>query len=275
MRVAILALSVLGILVSADAAKAGPSTATRYLRHPRSPGRYRRSNPGNRGSDRPRQGQASRRAALADRSRLRQPGSTESSTSRPAPSSPAGREHAAIPRPAFSTRCSIRRCWPKTSRRRTPTPAAATIPVTTIRPIVAVGWCPPSPWRWRSRRPDRRRDGRAVRRQVTRRPLERASGNSAAEPIPRPRLIAHIKHRETAMNIAKIILAGIAVLTISSAALAQQALTGTVTEVDRSIASSRLGRPKAAPSEPMPAALPKSSRHKMACRWTRCMLAIE
>lgn len=36
------------------------------------------------------------------------------------------------------------------------------------------------------------------------------------------------------MNIAKIILAGIAVLTIiSSAALAQQALTGTVTEVDR------------------------------------------
>ena len=36
------------------------------------------------------------------------------------------------------------------------------------------------------------------------------------------------------MNIAKIILAGIAVLTIiSSAASAQQALTGTVTEVDR------------------------------------------
>jgi Cu/Ag efflux protein CusF len=41
-------------------------------------------------------------------------------------------------------------------------------------------------------------------------------------------------HHETAMKIAKIILAGTAALTfISSAALAQQALTGTVTEVDR------------------------------------------
>jgi Cu/Ag efflux protein CusF len=42
------------------------------------------------------------------------------------------------------------------------------------------------------------------------------------------------KNRETAMKIAKIILAGTAVLTIiGSAALAQQALTGTVTQVDR------------------------------------------
>jgi len=38
---------------------------------------------------------------------------------------------------------------------------------------------------------------------------------------------------KTAMKIAKIILAGTAALTISSAALAQQALTGTVTKVDR------------------------------------------
>jgi Cu/Ag efflux protein CusF len=41
------------------------------------------------------------------------------------------------------------------------------------------------------------------------------------------------KNRETTMNIAKIVLAGTAALTISSAALAQQALTGTITAVDR------------------------------------------
>jgi Cu/Ag efflux protein CusF len=45
---------------------------------------------------------------------------------------------------------------------------------------------------------------------------------------------AYFENRETAMNIGKIILAGTAVLTIiGSAALAQQALTGTVTQVDR------------------------------------------
>jgi Cu/Ag efflux protein CusF len=42
------------------------------------------------------------------------------------------------------------------------------------------------------------------------------------------------QNRETAMKIAEIILAGTAALTIiSSAALAQQVLTGTVTKVDR------------------------------------------
>jgi Cu/Ag efflux protein CusF len=45
---------------------------------------------------------------------------------------------------------------------------------------------------------------------------------------------AYFKNRETAMKTAKITLAGTAALTIiSSAALAQQALTGTVTQVDR------------------------------------------
>jgi Cu/Ag efflux protein CusF len=45
---------------------------------------------------------------------------------------------------------------------------------------------------------------------------------------------AYIDNRETAMKIAKIILAGTAGLAIiSSAALAQQALSGTVTKVDR------------------------------------------
>jgi Cu/Ag efflux protein CusF len=42
------------------------------------------------------------------------------------------------------------------------------------------------------------------------------------------------KNRETAMKIAKIMLAGTAALTIiSSAALAQQVLTGTITKIDR------------------------------------------
>ncbi len=44
---------------------------------------------------------------------------------------------------------------------------------------------------------------------------------------------AYSENRETAMKIAKIILAGAATLVISSAALAQQELTGTVTKVDR------------------------------------------
>ena len=45
---------------------------------------------------------------------------------------------------------------------------------------------------------------------------------------------AYVKNRETAMKIAGVILAGTAALTIiSSAALAQQALTGMVTKVDR------------------------------------------
>jgi Cu/Ag efflux protein CusF len=48
-------------------------------------------------------------------------------------------------------------------------------------------------------------------------------------------LIAHhLKDRETAMKIAKILSAGVAALTlISSAALAQQALTGTITGINR------------------------------------------
>jgi Cu/Ag efflux protein CusF len=42
------------------------------------------------------------------------------------------------------------------------------------------------------------------------------------------------KNRETAMKIAKIMLAGTAALTIyGSVALAQQALTGTITKIDR------------------------------------------
>ena len=54
----------------------------------------------------------------------------------------------------------------------------------------------------------------------------------ASEPIRPPRLIA-FNNRGTAMKIAEIVLAGTAALTISSAALAQQALTGTLTQVDR------------------------------------------
>ena len=54
----------------------------------------------------------------------------------------------------------------------------------------------------------------------------------ASEPIRPPRLIA-FNNWETAMKITEIVLAGTAALTISSAALAQQALTGTITKIDR------------------------------------------
>jgi len=54
----------------------------------------------------------------------------------------------------------------------------------------------------------------------------------AIGPIRPPRLIA-FNNRETAMKIAEIVLAGTAALTISSAALAQQALTGTITKINR------------------------------------------
>jgi Cu/Ag efflux protein CusF len=48
------------------------------------------------------------------------------------------------------------------------------------------------------------------------------------------RLIINVQNRETAMKIAKIILAAAGVLTIvASAALAEQMLNGTVTKVDR------------------------------------------
>jgi Cu/Ag efflux protein CusF len=49
-----------------------------------------------------------------------------------------------------------------------------------------------------------------------------------------PVITAYPRHRESAMKIAKIILAGTAALIIiSSAAFAQQGLTGTVTQVNR------------------------------------------
>jgi Cu/Ag efflux protein CusF len=42
-----------------------------------------------------------------------------------------------------------------------------------------------------------------------------------------------LKFRETSMKIAKMMLAGLAALTFGSAASAQQAMTGTVTRIDR------------------------------------------
>jgi Cu/Ag efflux protein CusF len=61
-------------------------------------------------------------------------------------------------------------------------------------------------------------------------PLRSSAGTNPATAAYR----AYLKNRETAMKIAKIVLAGTAALTIvSSAALAQQALTGMVTKIDR------------------------------------------
>ena len=72
---------------------------------------------------------------------------------------------------------------------------------------------------------------------------------------------------EAALKIAKVILAGAtALFLISSAALAQQSQTGIVTKVDRINGIARFNRRKAVLSERIPAALPKTSKHKMACR---------
>jgi len=69
------------------------------------------------------------------------------------------------------------------------------------------------------------------------------------------------------MKIAKIILAGSAALTIiSSAALAQQALTGTVTKVDRINRTIAIQQMQSGTIGANTAALPKSSKHKTACR---------
>jgi hypothetical protein len=57
---------------------------------------------------------------------------------------------------------------------------------------------------------------------------------SAREPIRSLRLIGNSsKTGEIAMRLAKVVLAGSALMVISSVALAQQALTGTVTTIDR------------------------------------------
>jgi Cu/Ag efflux protein CusF len=71
------------------------------------------------------------------------------------------------------------------------------------------------------------RDRLASVGKVTNGPLRSSAGTAEA-------YRAYMIGRETAMKIAKIILAGTAALTIiSSAAFAQEALTGTVTQVDR------------------------------------------
>ena len=69
------------------------------------------------------------------------------------------------------------------------------------------------------------------------------------------------------MKILMIILAGTAALTIiSSAALAQQALTGAVTKVDRINRTIAIQQTQSGTIGANTAALPKSSKHKTACR---------
>ena len=109
MRVLILALSVLGILVSADAGKAGPSTAIRDLSTSVDPAIFAdeatQETEDRIGLDKRKRRDVQRRlTGLGFDTKV-----NGNSTSRPAPSSRAGRGHAAIPRLASSTRCSIRR----------------------------------------------------------------------------------------------------------------------------------------------------------------------
>ena len=161
MRVLILALSVLGIFVSADAAKAGPSTTTRELSASADPAMSdRRSNPGNRRPDRPRQAKASRRAAPVDRSRLRHQGQRQVRQVDPRRHHCAGRRRATIPPPASSTRPTsgaaerVRLDGAGQRQRKT---AETVRPVAAAPAITAVG---------RSDRRDRRRGGRRGWRSV-------------------------------------------------------------------------------------------------------------
>ena len=137
MRVLILALSVLGILVSADAGKAGPSTATRDLSTSVDPAIFAdeatQETEDRIGLDKRKRRDVQRRlTGLGFDTKV----NGRFDEARPAPSSRAGRGHAAIPRLASSTRSSIRRYRPSPSQRRTPAPAAA---ITTVRPVVAAG----------------------------------------------------------------------------------------------------------------------------------------
>ena len=130
---------VLGILVSADAAKAGPSTADRNL--PVTVDQVAFTDEATQqtedqiGLDKRARRNVQR---SADRSRLRHQGQRKVRRVRPAPPSRAGRRHAVIPRPASSTRSQHEALLADTrlggARRAR---AAATMPVTAIQPIVA------------------------------------------------------------------------------------------------------------------------------------------
>src|SRR6478672_2003881 len=136
MRVLILALSVLGILVSADAGKAGPSTATRDLSTSVDPAIFAdeatQETEDRIGLDKRKRRDVQRRlTGLGFDTKVngRFDESTRAVITR-------WQGHAAIPRLASSTRSSIRRYRPSPSQRRTPVPAAA---ITTVRPVVAAG----------------------------------------------------------------------------------------------------------------------------------------
>jgi Putative peptidoglycan binding domain len=133
MRVSILALSVLGILVSADAAKAGPSTATRELWASVDSATFTDEatleTEDQIGLDKAKRRDVQRGlTGLGFDTRVN--GKFD------------------VPTRAVITRWQGARGYPKTgflntrygpksSRRRTPAPAAATNPMTTIRPVVA------------------------------------------------------------------------------------------------------------------------------------------
>ena len=136
MRVLILALSVLGILVSADAGRAGLSTATRDLSTSVDPAIFAdeatQETEDRVGLDKRKRRDVQRRLTglgfdTKVNGKFDKP--TRAVITR-------WQGHAAIPRLVSSTRSSIRRYRPSPSQRRTPIPAAA---ITTVRPVVAAG----------------------------------------------------------------------------------------------------------------------------------------
>jgi ISXO2-like transposase domain len=139
MRVLIPALSVLGILICADTAKSDPSTTNRDLSASVDPATFTdeatHETEDQIGLDKGKRRDVQRRLTGLGFD-TKGSGKFDEST---APSSRAGRGHAAIPRLASSTRCSMTRYWPIASRRRTPARAAARSSMTTIRPVVATG----------------------------------------------------------------------------------------------------------------------------------------
>jgi peptidoglycan hydrolase-like protein with peptidoglycan-binding domain len=147
MRVLILALSVLGILVSANAAKAGPSTTNRDLSASVDPATFTdeatQKTEDQIGLDKGKRRDVQRRlTGLGFDTKLN--GKFDESTR------------------AVITRWQEARGYPKTGFLNTLQHNARPSGPSSRR-----GWCSPSQWwRWRSGWPDRRHDGRTVRTQV-------------------------------------------------------------------------------------------------------------
>ena len=139
MRVFILTLSVLGILVSANVAKAGPTMTDRDLLASADPGTIAQEatqeTEDQIGLDKAKRRDVQRRlTGLGFDTKVN--GRFDKSTRAVIARWQAARGY---PRTGFLDTLQHRRCWASPSRRRAPALAAATNPMTTARPAVAAG----------------------------------------------------------------------------------------------------------------------------------------